>query len=75
MFKVGSKIVCIVNKRTAYSHLPKLTVGDTYTIKSIMIIRYCEHFELCEHVGFYFPFDHFNTVSYIRNKKLKQLKK
>ena len=73
--KPGDKLVCIVNKRTAWSHLPRLTAGETYTLKSEMIIKITPYFELYEYPGFHYPFDHFSTANDIRKKKLKQLNK
>lgn len=73
--KPGDKLVCVVNKRSAYSYLPKLVVGKTYTLKSEVLVGFVVHFELLEHPGFRYPFDHFSTVNEVRTKKLKQLNK
>lgn len=71
----GDIITCIVNKRTIYSYKPILVVNKKYTLKSKLYIRNILHYELYEHLGFYFPFDHFETKNEIRIKKLKQLNK
>ena len=73
--KPVDKIICIVNKRTAYSDKPRLTVGKTYILKSKIMVKDKIHFELREHPGFLYPYDHFNTLNVNRTNKLKELNK